>query len=393
MDIKDKIAIIGVGQTKFGENFDMTYEDMAVEATLKALKDAGVEIRDIPAVWLSTFSPEVSAAKGKAGSTVADVLGIADRPFTRITNYCAAGTDALRNACYAVAFGQYDIALVLGVEKMRDVGPRESLVKGIAVSGHPVLGKGLTAPGMFAMHATRYFKKTGIGRETLAKVAVKNHKNGVLNPYAHFRKEITVKKVLKAPMICWPLGLFDCCPTTDGAAAAVITRTEIADRYTDSYVLVKALGLSIGSGDDAFFNPDDDLLGFRSTQVAAREAYRQAGIQHPYAEIDVAEIHDCFTITEILNYEDLFFANPGEGWRLIEEGRTDLNADISINPSGGLKSCGHPIGATGLRMIVEVTEHLLGRAGDRQVKDAKLGLVHNLGGPGSVAAVLIFGKA
>jgi len=396
MEIKDKIAVIGVGQTKFGENFDMSYEDMAVEATFKALKDANVGLEEIQAVWLGTFDPSVNGGQGEAGSTAADFLALKDKPITRVSNYCATGTDAFRNACFAVAFGEYDLALVVGVEKMRDVGPRESLVKGTAIGGHPLLGKGLTAPGMFAMHATRYFKEHNweydFGKRILAKVAVKNHANGAKNPLAHFQRETTIEKVLSAPYVCKPLGLFDCCPTTDGGAAAIITRTELAKNYTDEYVVVKALGLSVVS-DTIFFDPDDELLGFRSTQKAAIAAYKEAGIKDPYKEIGVAEIHDCFTITEILNYEDLQFAKPGEGWKLIEEGKTALNSDISVNPSGGLKSCGHPIGATGLRMITEVTEHLLGRAGARQVKAPKLGLVHNLGGPGSVASVFIFGQA
>ncbi len=392
MSIKDKIAVIGIAQTKFGENFDMSYEDMAVEAAFGAMEDAGVGPDDIQAVWLSTFDPSITGGMGRAGSTIVDVLSLRDRPVSRVTNYCSSGTDAFRNACFAVASGEYDVVLVLGCEKMRDVGSRESLVKGAAEGGHPVWGKGMTAPGMFAMRATRYFHKYGIGRETLAKVAVKNHYHGSLNPYAHFRKEITVDKVLKAPLIAYPLGLFDCTPTTDGAAAAVITRAENAKSFTDEYVLVKGLGLSVGVGDRVFFDPNDPVLNFQSTKEAAKQAYEMAEIKDPRKEIDLAEVHDCFTITEILNYEDLGFAEEGEGWKLIEEGKTYKDGEIPVNPSGGLKSLGHPIGATGVRMIVEVANHLLGRAGDRQVKDAKIGLAHNLGGPGSVATVVILGQ-
>ena len=393
MDIKDKVAIIGVGQTKFGDNFEMSYEDMAVDATFEALEDANVSLEQIQAIWLGTFMPEVDGNLGISGASITDTLGLRDIPVTRCANYCATGTDAFRNACMAVTVGQYDVALVLGVEKMRNVGPRESLVALTAGSGHPVRGKGLTAPGMFALHATRYMREYEIDRTPLAHVAVKNHKNGSLNPLAHFRKEITVEKALKAPMICEPLGLFDCCPTTDGGAAAIITRAELAKDFTDDYVLVKGLGLSVGSGDTVFFDHKDDLLGFRSTQKAAEEAYRMAGITDPLREIDVAEVHDCFSITEILNTEDLGFAKPGEGWKFAVDGRTSLEGDIPINPSGGLKSCGHPIGASGVRMIVEVSQHLRNRAGKRQVpNNPKIGLAHNIGGAGSVASVIVLGR-
>ncbi len=393
--LKDKVAIIGVAQTKFGENFDMSYEDMAIQATYGALEDAGVRFDNIDAVFLGTFAPEYTGGKGKSGASFMDIFGLGDYPVTRVTNYCATGTEAFRMAAFSVASGEYDIVLALGVEKMRDVASRESLVRQVAVGGHPLWGKGITAPGMFAMHATRYMATYGFEydefKNILAQVAVKNHYHGSLNPLAHFRKEVSIEKVLGAPYICRPLGLFDCCPTTDGAAAAIVTRTETAEKMKDKFVVLKGMGLNIGCGDRVFFDTRDDLLNFKATQGAARQAYEEAGITDPLNEIDLAEIHDCFTITEILNYEDLGFAKPGEGWKLIVEKRTYLNADITINPSGGLKSCGHPIGATGLRMITEVCQHLLGRAGERQVKDARLGLIHNLGGAGSVASVIVLG--
>jgi len=393
--LKDKVAILGVAQTKFGENLSMSYEDMAIQSTTGALEDAGLTFKDIQAVFLGTFAPEYTGGRGKSGASFTDVFGLRDYPVTRVTNYCATGTEAFRTAAFSVASGQYDIVLALGVEKMRDVASRDSLVRQVAMQGHPLWGKGITAPGMFAMHATRYMATYGFEyddfKKILAQVAVKNHYHGSLNPLAHFTKEIGIDNVLSAPYVCRPLGLFDCCPTTDGSAAVLVTRTEIARKMKDKFVVLKGMGLNVGCGDKVFFDSRDDLLNFRATQGAAKQAYEQAGIKDPFKEIDLAEVHDCFTITEILNYEDLGFAKPGDGWKLIAEKRTYLNADITVNPSGGLKSCGHPIGATGLRMITEVTQHLLGRAGKRQVNNAKLGLVHNLGGAGSVAAVIVFG--
>jgi len=389
--MKNKIAIIGAAQTRFGENFDMTYDDMAIEAAFAALDDAGLELKDIDACWLGTFYPAVDGGRGESGATMVDIFGFRDKPTTRVSNYCATGTEAIRNAAFAIIAGECRFALALGVEKMRDVAPRESLVQLAASGGHPLFGKGLTAPGMFALRAARYFQKTGIGRETLAKVAVKNHYHGSMNPKAHFRKKITIEQVLSAPMICWPLGLYDCTPTTDGAAAVVLCPAEEAKSLKDEFVTIKGLGLSVGVGDEVFFDPEESVLNFRATRIAARQAYEQAGIKNPLDEIDLAEVHDCFTITEILNYEDLGFAKEGEGWKLIEEGETYIGGKIPVNPSGGLKSSGHPIGASGVRMIVELYNHLLNRAGERQVQNASLGLAHNLGGPGAVAAVAIVG--
>ena len=221
MSIKDKVAIIGVGCTKFGENFDMSYEDLAVDAAHEAFEDAGIEPRDIQATWLGTEIPSTGNSEGRTGASLANYLDLRNGPVTRVANYCATGTDTFRNACFAVACGAYDMALVLGVEKMRDLGSR-SLVDGYVEWGHPLYGKGNTLPGMFALSATRYFAQYDAGKEHLAKIAVKNHHNGSLNPKAHFQREITLEKAMAAPLVAEPLGLFDCCPTTDGAAAAVI---------------------------------------------------------------------------------------------------------------------------------------------------------------------------
>ncbi len=384
--LKNRVAIIGVGCTKFGDNFDLSYEEMAAEAGFEALADAGIEPDRIEAAWLGTFSP--GQGHGKASVSLADSLRFYDKPITRVENYCATGTDAFRNAAMAVAAGVYDVALVLGVEKLKDRPARGLVSEG----NHAYQHDGSTAPGIFALSATRYLESFQIGREALAKVAVKNHHNGSLNPKAHFQMEVSEQQVLQAPMVAYPFGLFDCCPTTDGAAAAIVCRADLAPQFRKDYVLLKGIGLAVTSG-RPWFEPGYDFTGFEATTAAAAEAYRMAGIENPLAEIDLAEVHDCFTWTEITNYEDLGFCKKGSGAHFIGEGRSTLEGDLPVNPSGGLKSSGHPIGATGVRMIYEITRQLRGQAEARQVRDPKLGLVHNLGGPGSVSCVVVLGQA
>jgi acetyl-CoA C-acetyltransferase len=351
--MRDKVAIIGVGCTKFGDLFDQSYEEMVVEAANAAFADAGIGPDRIDAAWLGTFSPY--AGHGKASVSLGDALRLYGKPITRVENFCATGTDAFRNAAMAVASGTYDVALVLGAEKLKNRPSR-----GIVSEGeHPYQTDGLTAPGIFAMAATRYLHQFGVGREALAKVAVKNHDNGSRNPKAHFQMQITEEQALKAPMVAWPLGLFDCCPTTDGAAAAIICRSDLAREFRDDYALVKGMGLAVTSG-RPWFDPAYDYVGFEATQAAAREAYKMAGVSDPVKEINVAEVHDCFTWTEITNYEDLGFCRKGEGAHFVAEGRSALSGDMPINTSGGLKSFGHPIGASGVRMIYEVVTQLRG---------------------------------
>jgi acetyl-CoA C-acetyltransferase len=381
--MRNEVAVIGVGCTKFGELFEQSYEDLICEAAFEAYTDAGIDPREIEAAYLGTYLPGPNG--GKAAVSLGDALRLYDRPITRVENYCATGTDAFRNGCLAIASGTYDIVLVLGAEKLRDRGGR-----GLPRLGHPLLAKGNSAPGLFALAANRYMHTFGMGRDILAKVAVKNHYNGARNEKAHLRLEVTEEKVLKAPMIASPFGLFDCCPTTDGAAAAIICRADIAKRFRDDYALVKGFGLAVTTG-RPYFDPTFDYLGFRSTQSAARQAYEMAGIGP--RDISFAEVHDCFTWTEISNTEDLGFCEKGQGADLVREGRTSLKGDIPINPSGGLKSFGHPIGASGVRMIYECVQQLRGKCGERQVRDAQLGLAHNVGGPGAVSCVIILGNS
>jgi acetyl-CoA C-acetyltransferase len=381
MNIRDKVAVVGVGCSKFGEHYDRSTEDLVVDAFAEAIADAKIEPKRIQAAWCGTMG------SGSSGTALADHLKLYDIPITRVENYCASGMDAFRNACMAVASGMYDCVLALGFEKLRDSGQR-----GLGTFGsHPVVGHGTTAPALFAMAANRYFKAYGIGKEALAKVAVKNHHNGTMSPKAHFQMEVTEEQVLGAPLICSPLGLFDCCPTTDGAAAAIVCSREVAKAIRNDPILVKGLGLSITSG-EPYLKPGFAYTGFPATRNAAESAYEQAGIRPD--DLDLAEVHDCFTITEILNYEDLGLCARGEGARYVAEGRANIDGGaVAVNPSGGLKSFGHPIGATGVRMIYEVCQQLWHKAGGRQVKDAELGLAHNLGGPGAVGCVTVLGNA
>jgi len=385
--IKDRVAVAGVGATRFTEHYEKDQEDLLVEAVEEACTDAGIERKDIQAIWCGVYY----RFTGLSGTTAADALRLYGIPSTRVENYCASGMDAFRNACFAVAAGVYDIVLACGVEKITDQGSRG--LPNVLRDSIPPFMPPASAPALFAMAATRTFAERGWTREDLARVAVKNHANGAKHPKAHFRREITMETALEAPMIAWPLGRFDSCAVSDGAAAVIITTPEIAKKmnHKDDYVLVKANGLAVTTA-SPMHNPGFDYLGFPATRMAAKQAYDEAGISDPARQISLAEVHDCFTITEILNYEDLGFCGPGEGAAFIRDGRSAADGDLPVNPSGGLKSFGHPIGATGCRMIGEITRQLQGRAEGVQVKDPELGLAHNLGGPGAVCSVTILGR-
>lgn len=388
MSLKDKVAIIGTGMTRFGENFDMSYSDMIVEACYEAFESAGVGPEDIQAAWLGTYLPFSWGYEGVAGVNIAEPLNLYPIPVTRVSNYCSTGMEAVRNAALAIASGEYEVVLAVGCEKMRDVPGRGSLVAQHVERGHPLYCKGRTAPGMFALLASRYFKEYGIDRRMLAKVAVKNHKHGANNPKAHFRREITEEMALNAPPVAEPLHLLDCCPTTDGCAAVVLTRADLAKKFTAEYALIKGIGFSVAGGYySAQFDQTFTFTGFKSTQNAAKTCYEMAGIKNPIEEIDVVELHDCFTITEIINYEDLGLAEKGKGWRLIADGETYIGGKIPVNPDGGLKTCGHPVGASGVRMINHIVAQVLDKADKMQVQGAKLGIAHTLGGPGALACV------
>ncbi|MFH2011841.1 MAG: acetyl-CoA acetyltransferase [Pseudomonadota bacterium] len=380
--IKDKVAIIGMGTTRFGENWNLSVEDMLIDAVYEAYADAGVEPKDIEAAWIG------SVVSAFTGATLAIPLKMKHMPITRVENACSTGMDALRNACFGVACGLYDIVLVAGVEKLKDSG-----YAGLPEFASHVYGQGFTAPGRWAMIANKYFQNRGItpeeGKRALAKIAVKNHYNGTFSPKAHFQKEIDLDRAINSPIIAWPLGLFDCCPTTDGAAAAIICSEKIAKSFKDDYVLVKGFGVAIGDclGKE---NIDYKYDYLPETEAAARQAYEAVGIKNPRKEIHVAQIHDCFTIAELTEYEALGFCEKGTAVQEIEAGTFTLQGELPINTDGGLKAFGHPLGATGLRMCNEIYLQLRGKAGPRQIKNnPTMGLAMAQGGhPGMLMPII-----
>ena len=384
--IAGKIAIIGADMTKYGERWDKNQYDLLAEACNGAFKDAGITKDDVDAAWLGVFY----YFTGLSGTTLIDALRMDGKPVTRCENYCASGMDAFRNACFGVASGAYDVGLACGVEKLMDEGG--SGLPGFKIFGHPVLPLP-SAPAMFSMAATRAFHEWGWTKEDLARVAVKNHDNGAHHPKAHFRRALTLDQVMKAPMIADPLGRSDCCAMSDGAAALIITRPELAESYAhaDDYVIVKANALSIYTMSPWYW-PGYDFSEFPATIKAGEMAYKEAGITDPRKEVDLAEVHDCFTITELLNCQDLKFCDKGKAAEELKNGTFNWDGETAVNPSGGLKSFGHPIGSTGCRMLVEVSKQLQGRAEGRQVPDAKIGLAHNLGGAFSCCATSILGQ-
>jgi acetyl-CoA C-acetyltransferase len=381
----NRVAVVGVGMIPFGELFDLSYEAMVQEAYLRALAsvDRGLDPREIQAGWLGTCRPLAHGTETLAGVSLAGVVGLAGIPCTRVENGCPTGSDAFRNACLGVASGLYDVVLVVGAEKMRDKSTEESLL-GRATQGHPVFQRGESAPITFAPQATRHMHEYGTTKEQMALVAVKNHGHGARNPYAHHRRPVTVEQVLRSPWVCYPLNLLDCCPQTDGAAAALLVRADLAERYTDRPVYVAGLGMAT---DHQYIVEKASFTTFAATVRAAQQAYRMAGVTP--ADLDVAEVHDCFTITELMNYEDLGFCAPGEGGKLIERGETGLGGRLPVNPSGGLLAKGHPLGASGVAQLAELYWQLRGEAAGRQVEvRSGYGLQHNLGGTGIANAVV-----
>jgi len=387
--IKDKVAIIGMGCTKFGENWDKSAEDMLLEATLEAYEDAGIEQKEIQAAWLGT-------TRLITGENLANVLKLDYIPVTRVENLCATATEALRNACFAIASGMYDIALAIGVEKLKDQGIGGLDTSEIQPSSRTSYPLGAAAH-FFARMATRYMHHYGYSYEelkrTLAKISVKNHHNGSLNPKAHFQREITEEQAMNAPIISWPLGLFDACGVSDGAAAAVLCRADLAKKFRDNYVLVKGMGLAVGAR-QGFLQPAYDFVHAEETIRASKQAFDMAGIKDPFNEIDCAEVHDCFSITELVIYEDLGFCPRGKGPEYVAEGTFELDGKLAVNTDGGLKCFGHPLGASGLRMVYEMYKQLQGKAGPRQRKNPTLALTHNLGlNPGSaIGSVTVIGQ-
>src|SRR5271155_4615203 len=393
--IRDKVAILGMGCSKFGERWDMGAEELIVEAYLEAMQDAGVETNQIQAAWFSTAMDEVHVGKG--GTPLSVALRLPNVPVTHVENFCASGSEAFRGAVYAVAAGACDIALALGVEKLKDTG-YGGLPQREQGTLNPLWSANGSAPGNFAQLASAYRAKHGVSKSDLkraiAHVSVKSHANGAKNPKAHLRKPITEEQAMGAPMIAEPLGLFDCCGVSDGAACAIVTTPEIARSLgkTD-LVTVKALQLSVSNGWE-LQGAGWDGSYFHTTRIAARKAYAEAGITDPRRQISLMEVHDCFSITELVTMEDLGVSGEGMAVRDVMDGVFDADGAIPCQIDGGLKCFGHPIGASGLRMIYENYLQLLGRAGERQRSTPPVfGLSHNLGGMPNqnVAAVAIVG--
>lgn len=392
--IKDKVAILGMGCSKFGEHWDKNAEDLIVDAYEECLTDAGIETSQIDAAWFSTAFEEQHV--GKSGIPLAMALRLPYIPVTRVENYCASGTEAFRGAVYAVASGAADIALATGVEKLKDTGYGGLPQRSRGVVNDMVIANA-SAPGSFAQLASAYRTKHGVDaqdlKRSMAQVSVKSHANGAKNPRAHLRREITIDTVLNAPMVAEPLGLYDCCGVSDGAACAIVTTPEIARSLgKQDLISVKALQLSVSNGVEAGHNSWDGSY-LMTTRKAAEKAYREAGVKKPRDEISMLEVHDCFSITELVTMEDLYLSQEGEAWRDILDGVYDADGAVPCQIDGGLKCFGHPIGASGLRMLYEMYVQLLGRAGDRQLETPRLGLTHNLGGfpHQNVASVSIIG--
>ncbi|PVM83051.1 acetyl-CoA acetyltransferase [Caulobacter endophyticus] len=393
--IRDKVAILGMGCSKFGERWDAGPDDLMVEAYVEAMSDAGIEASQLDAAWFSTHIDEIGTGKG--GTPLSIALRLPNIAVTRVENFCASGSEAFRGAVYAVAAGAADIALAVGVEKLKDTG-YGGLPFGAPGTLAPQVMPNGSAPGNFAQLASAYRAKHGVSKEDLkraiAHVSVKSHANGAKNPKAHLRKPITEEQALKAPIIAEPLGLFDCCGVSDGAAAAIVTTPEIARALgKHDLVTVKALQLSVSNGYESQYNGWDGSH-FHTARIAAGKAYKEAGIERPREQVSMMEVHDCFSVTELVTMEDLFISAEGRGWRDVLDGFYDADGALPCQIDGGLKCFGHPIGASGLRMLYEMYLQLQGRAGERQLRDPVLGMTHNLGGaPASnVCSVAIIGR-
>lgn len=393
--IRDKVAILGMGCSKFGERWDVGAEELMVEAYLEALQDAGIDNSMIQAAWHSTHIDEVGVGKGGTPASIA--LRLPNVAVTRVENFCAGGSEAFRGAVYGVASGAYDIALAIGVEKLKDTG-YGGLPTGQPGTLNPLWVANGSAPGNFAQLASAYRAKHGVSKEDLkraiAHVSVKSHANGAKNPKAHLQKPITEEMCFNAPMIAEPLGLFDCCGVSDGAAAAIVTTPEIARSLgKKDLISVKALQLSVSNGLESQHNSWDGSY-FHTARIAARKAYEEAGITDPRNQISMMEVHDCFSVTELVTMEDLHISREGEGWKDVLNGFYDADGQVPCQIDGGLKCFGHPIGASGLRMLYEMYLQLQGRAGARQLKNPTFGMTHNLGGAPSsnVCSVAIIGQ-
>ena len=382
--VKDKVAIISIGCTPFREHWDKSRDDLVIDATKQTLNGVNLASEDIDAYWIGT------AQSGMSGLTLSMPLKLEGKPVTRVENFCATGSEALRQACYAVASGAYDTAMAVGVEKVKDSG-----YQGLNAFPIPTAGtnRTLTAAAMYSLVLPAYAKKYGVDegelRMVVAKIAEKNHFNGARNPLAQFRREMSAEAICDMAAVAGQLSVFDCAGVADGAAAAIVVPADKAYEYTDKPLFIKALSLVSGNG-SGLMDPEYDYTTFPECAAAAQDAYLQAGITNPREELALAEVHDCFTPTELILMEDLKFSERGQGWEDVLNGDFALDGAIPVNTDGGLKSFGHPVGASGIRMHYECWLQLRREApAERQISDTSrnLGLVHNLGGyPGEMVS-------
>ncbi len=377
--IRDRVCIVGMGCTQFKEQWNKGVDEMLVDSVTDAIGDANVKLNDVDAWWLGTM------ASGNSGITLSKPLKLDYKPVSRLENFCATGSEAFRNACYAVASGAYDLVGAVGVEKLKDNGFSGLAGGGIGGDGTATQ---ITAPAIFSMLGPAYAKKWGVDedefKDVLTRIAWKNHYNGARNPRAQFQKEVTKEAIKASPTVAGQLGIFDCSGVSDGSAAAIICRAEDVHKYTDEPLYVKALSFVAGPAIQQM-DPEWDYTSIEEVVRSASDAYSQAGISDPRLELAMAEVHDCFTVTELVLMEDMGFAERGMGWKEVLAGTFDLDGELPVNPDGGLKSFGHPIGASGLRMLFECWLQLRSKApAERQIKSVaagrKLGLTQNLGG-------------
>lgn len=386
--LHDRIAVVGMGCTPFGELWDTSADDLAIDAAQAAIASVpGLATDDIDAYWYATL------ASGHSGLPLARALKV-ERPVTRVENYCASGSDAFRNAAFAVASGVYDVAMAVGVEKLKDSGH-----SGLSVTEAPGDNTypDVSPPGVYAMlpdaYADHYKVDRGELRNALTHIAWKNHSNGSRNDRAQFRSVVSKEKINTAPRVAGDLSVFDCSGVADGGAAAIIVRAEDAFRYTDKPMYLKGMSLHAGASEGSA-TAGRRHVSFPEVIACAKVAYEEAGVVNPRTQISMAEVHDCFTPTEMILMEDLGFSERGQGWKDVLKGRYDLDGELPVNPDGGLKSFGHPVGASGLRMMFELWLQFRGEAGPRQLDNPTLGLAHNMGGfPGEfVSFIALFGS-
>lgn len=383
-----KVSIIGAACTPFGEHWSKSFRQLIAEAGIGAIQSAGIEGKDVQALFGGNMASGRFIGQEHVGALIADQLGLDPIPATRVENACASGGTAVKAGYTAIKSGDYDIVAVGGIEKMTDVGTQQAAIAlGGAGDQETELFHGASFPALYALMARVHMNEFGTTEEQMAMCSVQAHRNGMLNPKSQFHREITVEEVMRSGYIASPLKLLDCSPITDGAAAVIMCETEKAKKICEQPIEIIA---SAQASDSLALANRKSLTEIAATKKAVENAYKQAGLTAK--DIDVVELHDCFSIANILSIEGLGFFKKGEGGKAVEQGKTALNAEISVNPSGGLK-CGHPVGATGVKQAVEIVQQLRGDADKRQVKNAKIGMAHNVGGSGATATVHLFKQA